>query len=71
MPFHSKHSSDGRHRFLGDVPDEEEYDQFKNKIVGSNFTDEMQSHHDSSEADVLPLSSSEEEKIDKTSKYQK
>ena len=34
-------------------------------------TDEIQSHYDSSEADVLPPSSSEEEKIEKTRKYQK
>ena len=33
--------------------------------ISSNFTDEIQSHYDSSEADVLPSSSTEEEKIDK------
>ena len=43
-----------------------------NKIyISSNLTEEMQSHYDSSEADVLPTSSSEEERIDKTKKYQK
>ena len=72
MPFYSRHSSDGRDRFLGDKQDEEEYDQFMKTIfISSNFTDEIQSHYDSSEADVLPPSSSEEEKIDKTKKYQK
>ena len=39
-------------------------------FISSNFTDEIQSHYDSSEADVLPPSSSEE-KIDGTKKYQK
>ena len=72
MPFYSRHSSDGRDRFLGDIHDEEEYNQFlKMNFISSNFTDEIQSHYDSSEADVLPPSSSEEEKIDKTRKYQK
>ena len=71
MPFYSRHSSDGRDRFLGGKHDEE-YDQFMNMIyISSNFTDEIQSHYDSSEADVLPPSSSEEEKIDKTEKYQR
>ena len=72
MPFYSRHSSDGRDRFLGDIQDEEEYDQFMKMIFSSsNFTDEIQSHYDSKEADVLPTSSSEEEKIEKTRKYQK
>ena len=39
-------------------------------FISSNFTDEIQSQYDSSEADVLPPSSSEE-KIDGTKKYQK
>ena len=64
MPFYSRHSSDGRDRFLGGIHDEEEYDQFMKMIfISSNFTDEIQSHYDSSEADVLPTSSSEEEKV--------
>ena len=72
MPFYSRHSSDGRDRFLGDLQDEEEYNQFMNMIfISSSFTDEIQSHYDSSEADVLPSSSTEEEKIDKTRKYQR
>ena len=72
MPFYSRLSRDGRDRFLGDLQDEEEYDQFMNMtFISSNFTDAIQSHYDSSEADVLPPSSSEEEKIDKTKKYQK
>ena len=72
MPFYSGQSSDGRDRVFGDVQDEEEYDQFMKMIfIRSNFTDEIQSHYDSSEADVLPPSSSEEETIDKTKKYQK
>ena len=72
MPFYSRHSSDGRDRFLGDIHDEEEYDQFMKMIfISSNFTDEIQSHYDSSDADVLPTSSSEEEKIDKKRKYQR
>ena len=71
MPFYSRHSSDGRDRFLGGIHDEE-YDQGMNMIyISSNFTDEMQSHYDSSDADVLPTSSSEEERIDKTKKYQR
>ena len=72
MPFYSRHSSDGRDRFLGDKQDEEEYDQFMKMIfISSNFTDEIQSHYDSSDADVLPPSSSEEDKIEKTRKYQR
>ena len=72
MPFYTTHSSDGRDRFLGDIHDEEAYDQFMKMIfISSNFADEIQSHDESSEADVLPLSSSEEEKIDKTKKYQR
>ena len=72
MPFYSRHSSDGRDRFLGDIQDEEEYDQFMNMIfISSSFTDEIQSHYDSSEADVLPPSSSDEEKVDKKRKYQR
>ena len=66
MPFYSKHSSDGRDRFLGDIQNEEKYDQFMKMIfISSSFTDEIQSHYDSSDADVLPTSSSEEERIDK------
>ena len=75
MPFYSRHSSDGRDRFLGDIHDEEDYDQFMKMIFISsnlsNLTDEIQSHYDSSEADVLPPSRSEEEKIDKTRKLPK
>ena len=72
MPFYSRHSSDGRDRFLGDIQDEEEYDQFMKMIfISSSFTDEIQSHYDSSDADVLPSSSTEEEKVDKTRKYQR
>ena len=40
-------------------------------LISSNFTDEIQSHYDNSDADVLPPSSSEEETIDKTKKYEK
>ena len=40
-------------------------------FISSNFTDEIQSHYDSSDADVLPPSSSEEDKIEKTRKYQR
>ena len=69
MPFYSRHSSDGRDRFLGDIQDKEEYDQFMKIIfISTNFTDEIQSHYDSSDADVLPPSSSEEEKTVKTRK---
>ena len=58
--------------FLGDIQDEEEYDQFMKMIfISSSFTDEIQSHYDSSDADVLPPSSSEEEKVDKKRKYQR
>ena len=72
MPFYSRHSSDRRDRFLGDIHDEEEYDQFMKMIfISSNFRDEIQSHFDSSDADVLPPSSSEEEKIEKTKKYRR
>ena len=75
MPFYSRHSSDGRDRFLGDIQDEEEYDQFMKMIfISSNFskiTDEIHIHYDSSDADVLPPSSSEGEKIEKTRKYQR
>ena len=75
MPFYRRHSSDGRDRFLGNIHDEEEYDQFMKMIFISrnlsNLTEEIQSHYDSSEADVLPTSSSEEERIDKTKKYQR
>ena len=72
MPFYSRHPSDGRDMCLGGIHDEEEYDQFMKMIfISSNFTDEIQSHCDSSEADVLPPSSSGEEKIEKTRKHQK
>ena len=72
MPFYSRHSSDGRDWFLGGIQDEEEYDQFMNMIfISSNFTNEIQNHYDGSDAGVLPPSSTEEEKIDKTRKYQK
>ena len=73
VPFYSRHSSDGRDRFLGDIRDEEEYDESMKMIfISSNFTDEIQNHYDSSEADVLPPSSSEEEKNDdKTRKLSK
>ena len=71
MPFYSIHSSDGRDRFFGDIHDEEEYGQFMKMIfTSSNFTDEIQSHYDSSDADVLPLSSSEET-VNRTKKYKK
>ena len=40
-------------------------------FISSSFTDEIQSHYDSSEADVLPTWSSEEERIDKAKKYQR
>ena len=33
MPFYSRHSSDGRDRFLGGIHDEEEYDQFMKMIL--------------------------------------
>ena len=69
MPFYSRHSSDGRDRFLGDLQDDGEYDQFMKMIfVSSSCTDEIQSHYDSSDADVLPPASRDEEKIEKTRK---
>ena len=72
MPFYSRHSSDGRDWFLGDIQNKEEYDPFMKMIFfSSNFTDEIQSHYDSSDADVLPPSSSEEEKVDKTKEIPK
>ena len=40
-------------------------------FISSNFTDEIQSHYDSLEADVLPPSSSKEDKIEKIRKYQR
>ena len=40
-------------------------------FISSNFAHEVPSHSDSSEADVFPPSSSEEEKIDKTKKNTK
>ena len=50
--------------FLGYIQDEEEYDQFMNMIfISSNFTNDIQNHYDSSDAGVLPPSSTEEEKI--------
>ena len=74
MPFYSRHSSDGRDRFLGDIHDEKEYDQFMKMIfISSNCANEIQSplYYDSSDAGVLPPSSSEEEESDKTKKYPK
>ena len=60
VPFNSRHPSNGRDRFLGDIHDEEEYGQFlKMILISSNFAHEIPSHYDSSEADVLPPSSSE------------
>ena len=48
------------------------YDQFMKMIfISSSFTDEIQSHYDSSDADVLPPSSSEEEKVDKNKEIPK
>ena len=42
MPFYSRHSSDGRDRFLGGIHDEEEYDQFMKMIfISSTFADEI------------------------------
>ena len=59
-------------RLLGDVHDEEDYDQSMKMIfISSNFAHEIPSHSDSSDADVFPPSSSEEEKIDKTRKLPK
>ena len=44
MSLYSRHSGDGRAR-LGDIHNEEEYDQFTKMIfISSNFTDEIQSH---------------------------
>ena len=43
----------------------------KMNFTSSNFTDEMQSDYDSSHADVLPPSSSKEEKTEKTRKHQR
>ena len=42
MPFYSRHSSDGRDRFLGDIQDEEEYDQFMNMIFISSSVATLQ-----------------------------
>ena len=54
-----------------EIYDEEDYNHFINNIfMNSNFTDEIRSHYDSSDADVLPTSSSEEIQ-DTTKKYQK
>ena len=36
MAFYSRHSSDGRDRFLGDMQDKEEYDQFMKMIFISS-----------------------------------
>jgi len=42
VPFYSRHSSDGRDRFLGGIHDEEEYDQFMKMIfISSTFADEI------------------------------
>ena len=40
-------------------------------FISSNFTNEIQNHYDSSDADALPPLSSEEEKTEKTKKYHK
>ena len=57
MPFYSRHSSDGRDRVLGDLHAEEDYNQIiKHIFINGNFIDEIQSHYDSSDADVLPPS---------------
>ena len=75
MPFYSRHSNNGRDRFLEYIHNEKKYDQFIKMIITSsnfsNFTDEIQSHYDNLEADVLLPLSSEEEKIDKIRKYQR
>ena len=48
VTFNSRHPSDGRDRSLGDIHDEEEYDQsLKMIFISSNFTDEIQNHYDS------------------------
>ena len=41
MPFYSRHSSDGRDRFLGYIQDEKEYDQFMKMIFLSVATLQM------------------------------
>ena len=42
MPFYSRHSSDGRDRFLGGIHDEEDYDQFMKMIFISSKTKKYQ-----------------------------
>ena len=64
MPFYSGHPSDGRDRLIGDIHDEEEYDQFlKMNFISSNFTDEIQSHYDSSDADVYRLQAAKKKRL--------
>ena len=54
MPFYSRHSSDGRDRILGNLHDEEDYNQFiKHIFINSHFIDEIQSHYDSSDAEIF------------------
>ena len=73
MPFYSRHSDDGRDRFLGGIHDEDDYHDFMNmSFMNSSFADDIERHYKSSDADVLPSpTDSEETKENKEKQYQK
>lgn len=74
MPFYSRHSNDGRDRFLGSLyGDDDVYENCLDMLFEMKFEDEIQSHYESSDADVIPPLSDEEEidKIEKARTYQK
>ena len=75
MPFYSRHSDDGRDRFLGGIHDEDDYHDFMNMLfMNSSFADDIERHYKSSDADdhVLPSpTDSEETKENKEKQYQK
>ena len=62
MPFYSRHSDDGRDRFLGGIHDEDDYHDFMNMLfINSSFADDIERHYKSSDADVLPSPTDSEE----------
>ena len=69
MPFYSRHSNNASDCFFLNFYGEEDY--FRNMIYcDSSFGSDVERHYDSSDADVIPTST-EEDKNEKTRKYQK
>ncbi|MCR9134225.1 MAG: hypothetical protein NXI08_16785 [bacterium] len=61
MPFYSRHSDDISDNYYLSTLDDGEYNSFMRMIyTNSRFGADIQSHYDSSDADVIPTSSEEE-----------